>query len=87
MCGIVGFVNADRRQADREILGRMNDAIIHRGPDDDGIFVHESLAIGMRRLAIIDIGGGHQPMFSSDRRYSIVFNGEIYNFLELREQL
>jgi asparagine synthase (glutamine-hydrolysing) len=87
MCGIVGFVNADGRQADREILGRMNDAIIHRGPDDDGIFVHESLAIGMRRLAIIDIGGGHQPMFSSDRRYSIVFNGEIYNFLELREQL
>lgn len=87
MCGIVGFVNADGRAADREILGRMNDAIIHRGPDDAGVFVGESLALGMRRLAIIDIGGGHQPMFSSDNRYSIVFNGEIYNFLELRKQL
>jgi asparagine synthase (glutamine-hydrolysing) len=87
MCGIVGFVNADGRSADRGILGRMNDAIRHRGPDDDGVFVHEAIAIGMRRLAIIDIGGGNQPMFSSDRRYSIVFNGEIYNFLELRERL
>lgn len=87
MCGIVGFVNADGRAVDREILGRMNDAIIHRGPDDQGVHVSGSLAIGMRRLAIIDIGGGHQPMFSSDNRYSIVFNGEIYNFLELRNQL
>ena len=87
MCGIVGFVNADGRSADRELLGRMNDAIIHRGPDDDGVHVDGFLALGMRRLAIIDIGGGHQPMFSPDRRYAIVFNGEIYNFLELRQDL
>lgn len=87
MCGIVGFVNNDGRAADSEVLGAMNAAIVHRGPDDDGFYLHENVGLAMRRLAIIDLASGKQPMHNEDRTKWIVFNGEIYNYRELREDL
>lgn len=87
MCGIVGFVNANARSANREILENMNRCIVHRGPDEDGFFVKENVALAMRRLAIIDLKGGQQPIFNEDRTKAIVFNGEIYNFQELKKDL
>ena len=86
MCGIVGFVKKDAG-IDRSILERMNAAIIHRGPDDDGFYVDENAALGMRRLSIIDLAGGKQPIHNADKSKWIVFNGEIYNYQELRKGL
>jgi len=83
MCGITGFVNKGGTAPDVEILKRMNAAIIHRGPDDDGFFVDENAALAMRRLSIIDLAGGKQPMHNADKTKWIVFNGEIYNYQEL----
>lgn len=87
MCGIVGFVNADLRSANREVLERMNACIIHRGPDDDGFYIHENIGLAMRRLSIIDLAGGKQPIHNHDKTKWIVFNGEIYNYRELRQDL
>jgi asparagine synthase (glutamine-hydrolyzing) len=87
MCGIVGFINSDGGAADREILERMNRAIIHRGPDEDGFYLNQNVALAMRRLAIIDLAGGQQPMHNADKTKWIVFNGEIYNYQELRKDL
>ncbi len=87
MCGIVGFVNKDGATADRSILEAMNLAIVHRGPDEDGFYLHENVGLAMRRLAIIDLAGGHQPIHNHDRSKWIVFNGEIYNYQELRAKL
>jgi asparagine synthase (glutamine-hydrolysing) len=87
MCGIVGFVSLKESAVNREVLEKMNQAILHRGPDEDGFYVSESVALGMRRLAIIDLAGGQQPIFNSDKTKAIVFNGEIYNFQELRADL
>ena len=87
MCGIVGFVNNKNVPVAREILEGMNACIVHRGPDEDGFFVKDSVALAMRRLSIIDLAGGQQPMYNEDRTKAIVFNGEIYNFQELREDL
>jgi len=87
MCGIVGIVRNDGKSIDEELLTRMNNAIRHRGPDDDGFYVNGSVGLGMRRLAIIDLKGGAQPIHNQDRSSWIVFNGEIYNYLELREKL
>ncbi|HYV13874.1 MAG TPA: asparagine synthase (glutamine-hydrolyzing) [Pyrinomonadaceae bacterium] len=87
MCGIVGIVRNDGKPIDEELLARMNNAIRHRGPDDDGFYVNGSVGLGMRRLAIIDLKGGAQPIHNHDRSSWIVFNGEIYNYLELREKL
>lgn len=87
MCGIVGFVNADGSSVDRPVLERMCDAIAHRGPDDDGFHVDKNAALGMRRLAIIDVAGGKQPIHNADRTKWIVFNGEIYNYQEIRRGL
>jgi asparagine synthase (glutamine-hydrolysing) len=86
MCGIVGFVNK-RGSADRPVLERMCDAIVHRGPDDDGFYTDDNAAIGMRRLSIIDVAGGKQPIHNADSTKWIVFNGEIYNYQELRRGL
>ncbi|MDQ3746224.1 MAG: asparagine synthase (glutamine-hydrolyzing), partial [Acidobacteriota bacterium] len=90
MCGIAGFVSreehADTRAA-RTVLERMLGVITHRGPDDEGTLVEGLAAIGMRRLSIIDLAGGHQPLSGCDPALSVVFNGEIYNFLELRPLL
>lgn len=85
MCGIVGFVGA-RADMD-EILQAMMDRIVHRGPDGEGRFVDGQVALGHRRLSIIDLEGGKQPMFNEDGTLVVVFNGEVYNFQELREQL
>ncbi len=85
MCGISGIVG----QGDAAVLKRMNDAIAHRGPDDDGFWHDEAAGVrlGHRRLSIVDIGGGHQPMWTADGALGIVFNGEIYNHLDLRREL
>ena len=88
MCGIAGIVSAqagDRIEA--ETIHRMCEAIVHRGPDDEGIFVKHGTGLGMRRLSIIDVAGGHQPVFNEDGTIWVVFNGEIYNFPELRSEL
>jgi asparagine synthase (glutamine-hydrolysing) len=87
MCGIVGMVNLDGRAADAALLGRMNEAIHHRGPDEDGFYLKEHVGLAMRRLAIIDLKGGQQPIANEERDAWIVFNGEIYNFRELKKRL
>jgi asparagine synthase (glutamine-hydrolysing) len=88
MCGIAGMVQFHPDGAvDQATVHRMCEAIVHRGPDDEGIFVKAGVGLGMRRLSIIDLAGGHQPVFNEDRSIWIVFNGEIYNFPELRSQL
>ena len=88
MCGIVGLVYSDAsRPASPLTVRGMCDAIAHRGPDDEGIFTRGPVGLGMRRLSIIDLSGGHQPVFNEDRSCAIVFNGEIYNYRELREWL
>ena len=87
MCGIVGLVRNDGKPIDEGLLARMNEAIRHRGPDEDGFYVNGSVGLAMRRLAIIDLKSGQQPIHNRDRTAWIVFNGEIYNYLELREKL
>lgn len=92
MCGIAGIVDGAGETAaavrgGAETVHRMCEAMIYRGPDDEGIFVKGGAALGMRRLSIIDLPGGHQPVFNEDRTVWIVFNGEIYNFRELRRDL
>jgi asparagine synthase (glutamine-hydrolysing) len=93
MCGIAGFVEAPDLAAPfgaaarQTLVQAMCDAIRHRGPDDQGIWTGEGVAIGMRRLSIIDLATGHQPIHNEDRSVWIVFNGEIYNFQELRHTL
>lgn len=89
MCGIAGIL--PDRPADPVLLGQwvrhMTDRIIHRGPDDEGFLILPDVALGMRRLAIIDVAHGQQPMHGTDGRYSIVFNGEIYNFRTVKKEL
>ena len=85
MCGIVGFVGA--RDNAQEILQAMMDRIAHRGPDGQGQFLEGPVALGQRRLSIIDLEGGRQPMYNEDESLVVVFNGEIYNFQELTAQL
>lgn len=89
MCGIAGYVNKDVNQhANLNIIKTMTDIIEHRGPDDEGHYILDNVALGHRRLSIIDLSeAGHQPMISSDDRYIIVFNGEIYNYRELAKEL
>ncbi len=88
MCGIVGMVNFDRNPVSLELLKRMTDAISHRGPDGEGVYSDGPIGLGHRRLAIIDLSAaGHQPMITEDRRYALTYNGEIYNFQELRTEL
>src|SRR5215510_11511679 len=87
MCGIVGIVNSGSSTVNQDILGKMNKAILHRGPDEDGFYVNGSVGLAMRRLAILDLKCGQQPIHNQDRSSWIVFNGEIYNYLELREKL
>jgi len=87
MCGICGFINLDGSPADRGIIERMNRALVHRGPDGSGVFIEGSMALATRRLAIIDLECGHQPMANEDHDVWIVFNGEIYNSPDLRWQL
>ena len=88
MCGIVGIVQADsRRKYEIDDVGRMADAIVHRGPDDQGLIEDQNAILGMRRLSIIDLEGGHQPIHNEDRTVWVVNNGEIYNYQRLRRML
>src|SRR5437016_3862727 len=88
MCGICGQFNfAGDEPVQPEIVRRMTDSIAHRGPDDEGYFFSGPLGLGFRRLSIIDLAGGHQPMFDAQQTVCITFNGEIYNYKELRQEL
>ena len=88
MCGICGPFNfLHGKPVYPETIRRMADSIAHRGPDDEGYYMSGSLGFGFRRLSIIDLAGGHQPMSDSQEKVWVIFNGEIYNFQELREEL
>src|SRR5438445_12528963 len=88
MCGIAGILEFGRdARASAAALREMCRVISHRGPDDDGFYTDGVVGIGMRRLSIVDVAGGHQPLSNEDGTLWIVFNGEIYNHLVLREQL
>lgn len=88
MCGIAGLIDP-ALQADelRATVRRMTDTLVHRGPDDEGCFVTDGAGLGMRRLSIIDVAGGHQPVGNENGSVQVIFNGEIYNYLELRAAL
>ncbi|MBA3805284.1 MAG: asparagine synthase (glutamine-hydrolyzing), partial [Acidobacteria bacterium] len=89
MCGIAGFIGGDNlnKQERERVLDRMCHVITHRGPDDQGTMVRGVVALGMRRLSIIDLAGGHQPISGCDGQVTVVFNGEIYNYRELQDEL
>src|ERR1019366_8761026 len=87
MCGICGVIGIERSELGEAITRRMMEALWHRGPDEDGILVAPSAALGMRRLSIIDLPGGHQPAFNETGNVGVIFNGEIYNFQQLRKTL
>jgi len=87
MCGIAGLVVRTDERADDADVHRMCQKIVHRGPDDEGIFTQGPVGLGMRRLSIIDVAGGHQPIHNEDKTVWVVFNGEIYNFPDLRREL
>ncbi len=88
MCGITGYLHFDReRQADMALVSRMAERIRHRGPDDMGLYVEENVALGACRLSIIDLAGGHQPLSNEDGSCWVAYNGEIYNFPALRDEL
>jgi len=89
MCGIAGIVPRTPQDPERlrSVVRRMTDALVHRGPDDEGYFVTPHVALGMRRLSIIDVAGSQQPIATADGRRQIVFNGEIYNFPAVRDEL
>ena len=90
MCGIAGFVTDIEMGAGdqyKQQVMQMEKCYVHRGPDDNGEFIDTNVAMGFRRLSIIDLEGGHQPLSYDNQRYWITFNGEIYNYIELREML
>lgn len=88
MCGICGYFHQDLDKIlDPYLLEKMNNKLAHRGPDGEGYYVKDSLAMAMRRLAIIDIASGQQPIFNEDKKVVVTFNGEIFNFRELRQEL
>ena len=87
MCGIYGIYSGDGPRLDAAILKPMDTSMVHRGPDDTGHYIGDGIAMGMRRLSIIDLEGGHQPIANEDRSVFVVCNGEIYNYRELREEL
>jgi asparagine synthase (glutamine-hydrolysing) len=92
MCGIAGILDTSSNgRADPALVRAMTQAIIHRGPDGDGFYgwpeSAPQVALGMRRLSIIDLKTGDQPIYNEDRSIALVFNGEIYNYVELRQEL
>src|SRR5215472_8814691 len=88
MCGITGQFNFIRGEPiEPETIRRMTATMVHRGPDDEGYFVEGPLGLGFRRLSIIDLTGGHQPMSDAEEKVWVILNGEIYNFKELRAEL
>ncbi len=89
MCGINGiaFSSRSKKQINEKILASMRDAIHHRGPDDEGLFIDNNVGLGHRRLSIVDVAHGHQPMFNADKSCVIVYNGEVYNHADYRAEL
>ena len=89
MCGIAGFIRfaGENRDSDYALLGKMVETLFHRGPDESGLDIRSGVAMGMRRLSIIDLSSGSQPIYNEDRTVWTVFNGEIYNFPELKQDL
>jgi asparagine synthase (glutamine-hydrolysing) len=87
MCGFIGVYHAQDQQLSKQEFEQMTNMITHRGPDDVGYYEDEYIKLGFRRLSIIDLEGGHQPLTDSNERYWIIFNGEIYNYVELRDEL
>src|SRR5437879_57400 len=88
MCGIAGIVYREReRPVSESLLRRLCSAMTHRGPDDEGLYARGAVGLGMRRLSIIDLSSGQQPIFTEDGSKVIVFNGEIYNYQDLRRGL
>ncbi|MBR4762446.1 MAG: asparagine synthase (glutamine-hydrolyzing), partial [Clostridia bacterium] len=87
MCGFCGFVDKIEENEKKKTIKGMADRIIHRGPDSEGYFTDDRVAMGFRRLSIIDLKSGDQPLFNEDKSVVVMFNGEIYNFMELREEL
>ena len=88
MCGISGIINFNKKPVDETKIRLMMAKMKHRGPDDEGVFIDDNVGLGFVRLSILDLSSaGHQPMFSGDGRYVIVFNGEVYNYIEIRESL
>ncbi len=86
MCGITGIFNLNGKPANADLVRKMTDALAHRGPDGNGVFVHNHIGLGHRRLSILDISdNGAQPMHSTDNEWVISFNGCVYNFIELKE--
>src|ERR1043165_10076510 len=86
MCGIVGVAGSFSRDECIEILRKMNAAIEHRGPDDEGVWAEDGFGMAMRRLSIIDLARGHQPMWDEQGRMGVVFNGEVYNYRALQQE-
>ena len=87
MCGFAGYINKDSKTKKTQTVKKMLNRIIHRGPDSSGVYVDELVALGFRRLSIIDLEGGSQPIYNEKKDKAIIFNGEIYNFQELRQEL
>ena len=87
MCGLIGYIDNKDEETKKATIKKMSDVIAHRGPDGEGFFVDDTIAMGFRRLSIIDLAGGNQPLYNEDKTLVINFNGEIYNYLELREEL
>ena len=87
MCGFVGFLDEAINYSAETVIRNMADKIVHRGPDSDGYFCENKVGMGFRRLSIIDLDGGHQPIYNEDKNLVVTYNGEIYNYLELREEL
>ncbi len=88
MCGISGIINFDKTSVKEEEVRMMMQQMKHRGPDDEGVYIKNNIGLGFVRLSILDLSkAGHQPMFSNDGNYVIIFNGEVYNYIEIREQL
>ena len=87
MCGICGILCRQATDATQAAVRKMTAALAHRGPDDEGSLASPHCALGMRRLSVIDLAGGHQPLSNEDGRVSLILNGEIYNFRELRRTL
>jgi asparagine synthase (glutamine-hydrolysing) len=87
MCGINGFILENSKTVEPDVIEKMNEALIHRGPDDEGVYHQGNVTLGMRRLSIIDLASGKQPIYNEDRSIVTVFNGEIYNYRELKVEL
>src|SRR5262252_8764784 len=89
MCGICGFAvpSSSDRRVDESVVTRMCESLVHRGPDDSGIYADTHAALAHRRLSIVDLSGGHQPMSNEDKRIWITYNGEVYNHLDLKPDL